>query len=154
MSYIDVHGKPFFKVPTWPVQSVGYYWKMHERENHWKLIEAHQFYQLDFRHWALSNDGASDSSHGTIDLDLPVRTLEQAVAVYPDRAVMALFNELGLVYSRFQEQVEREQLRPTVLQKRSPKDTSSKLEQRAKRLSDGSTVDLIPVSTSPTASAC
>jgi hypothetical protein len=72
--------------------------------------------------------------------------------MYPDRAVMALFNELGLVYSRFQEQVERQQFRPTVLQKRSPQDTSSKLEQRAKRPSDGSTIDLIRAPTSPTAS--
>ena len=59
--------------------------------------------------------------------------------MYPDRAVIALFNKLGLVYSRFQEQVKRQQLRPTVLQKRSPKDTSSKLEQQVKRPSDGST---------------
>jgi outer membrane murein-binding lipoprotein Lpp len=151
MSYIDTNRKPVLKVPTWPVRSVGYYWKMHNQENHKKLIDAHLFYQLDFRYWALS-DEASDNSYETDDLDLPVATLEQAVLMYPDRAVMALFNELGLVYSRFQEQFERQQLRPTILQKRSPKDTSSKMEQRAKRLSDGSTIDLIPVPTSPTAS--
>jgi hypothetical protein len=149
-SYIDADGKPVLKSPTWPVKSVGYYWKMHNSENHKRLVDMHLFYQLDFRHWALSNDEASDNSYETDDLDLPVATLEQAVSMYPDRAVMALFNELGLVYSRFQEQVERQQLRPTVLQKRSP--TSSRLERRTKRPSDGSTIDLIPVPTSPTAS--
>jgi outer membrane murein-binding lipoprotein Lpp len=152
MSYIDADGKPVLKVPTWPVRSAGYYWKMHNQENHKKLIEAHHFYKLNFRHWALGDDGSNDS-YVTDDLDLPLRTLEQAVAAYPDRAVMALFNELGLVYSKFQEQFERQQLRPSVLQKRSPKDTSSKSERRVKRSSDGSTVDLIPVSASPTASA-
>jgi hypothetical protein len=113
---------------------------MHNQENHQKLVDTHLFYQLDFRHWAL-NEG-SDSSYETDDLDYPATTLEQAVSIYPDRAVMALFNELGLVYSRFQEQVERQQLRPTVLQKRSPKDTSSKLERRVKRPSDGSTTEV------------
>jgi hypothetical protein len=96
---------------------------MHNRENYKKLIDAHYFYQLDFRHWAFSNDEASDNSYETDDLDLPVATLEQAVSMYPDRVVMALFNKPGLVYSRFQEQVERQQLRPTVLQKRSSKNT-------------------------------
>ena len=119
-------------------------------KNHKKLVDAHLFYHLDFRHWALSDDEALDNSYETDDLDPPVATLEQAVSMYPDRAVMALFSELGLVYSRFQEQVERQQLRPTVLQKRSP--TSSKLERRAKRPSDGSTIDLIQVPTSLTAS--
>jgi outer membrane murein-binding lipoprotein Lpp len=150
MSYIDANGRPVLKVPTWPVKNVGFYWKMHNRENHKKLIDAHHFYQLDFRHWALSDDETSDNSYETDDLDHPITTLEQAVLMYPDRAVMALFNELGLVYSRFQEQVEREQLRSTVLQKRSPKDTSSKLERRVKRPSDGSTTELVG---SPTASA-
>jgi hypothetical protein len=108
MSYIDADGKPVLKVPTWPVRRVGYYWKMHNQKNYKKLVDAHLFYQLDFRHWALGdNDEASDNSYVTDDLDLPVATLEQAVSKYPDRAVMALFNELGLVYSRFQEQVER-----------------------------------------------
>jgi hypothetical protein len=83
-----------------------------------------------------------NDSHET-DLNLPLTTLEQAVSIYPDRAVMALFNELGLVYSKFQEQVERQQLRPTILQKRSPKDTSSQLERRVKRLSEGSTTEVI-----------
>ena len=113
----------------------------------------HHFYQLDFRHWAFSNDEASDNSYETDDLDLPVATLEQAVSMYPDRAVMALFNELGLVYSRFQEQVERQQLRPTVLQKRSPQDTSSKLERPVKRLSNESTTEVCTeLLGSPTAS--
>ncbi len=153
MSYMNADGKAVLKVPTWPVKSVGYYWKMHNRENHKKLIDAHLFYQLDFRHWALSDDEGSNDSYMTDDLDQPITTLKHAVSMYPDRAVMALFNELGLVYSRFQEQVEREQLRPPALQKRSLKDTSSQLERRVRRSSNGSTIDLVAVSASPTASA-
>jgi hypothetical protein len=76
ISYIDTDGKPVLKVPTWwPVRSVGYYWKMHNQENHNKLVTSHLFYQLDFRHWALSDDEASDSSYETDDLDYPLTTL-------------------------------------------------------------------------------
>jgi hypothetical protein len=71
-----MHRKPFLKVPTWLVKSVGYYWKMHNQENHSKLIDLHRFYRLDFRHWALGDDEALDNSYETNDLDLPLMTLE------------------------------------------------------------------------------
>jgi hypothetical protein len=40
ISYIDADRKPVLKMPTWPIRSVGYYWKMHDREIHQKLIDA------------------------------------------------------------------------------------------------------------------
>jgi hypothetical protein len=75
-----------------------------------KLIAEHKFYNIKHWHWACRLEGNTDSDDDELVGSDPF-TIEEAVERYPKRAVRALFSVLGLEYSRFQEQVLRDQSR-------------------------------------------
>lgn len=115
------------------------------------LIAEHQFYGINFRDWAcLSGD---ESEYETEDEDEDeLQTLSEAVAKYPDRAVLALFNQLGLVYSNFREQFDRQKTLETAEPEKRALDANSATgfsslkrlaTKKARNPSSGSTTEVI-----------
>jgi len=102
VEYLDSTGCIRYRYPLGPRRPVSYYWRMHNPKNHDKLEYLHEFYQLSYKDWAIDEDRDDDDDD---DLDPPVHpsSLKEAIAMYPDRAVRALFAHLGLVYSRIEE---------------------------------------------------
>ena len=105
IEYQDSRGYTHYRFPPGPPQPVKYYWKLHRSRNYNQLKTLHEFYQIPYADWSTNDDSSDDDD----DLDPPWRpsSLEAAVAKFPARAVRALFAQLGLVYSKFEEQAEK-----------------------------------------------
>jgi len=119
-----------------------------------KLVAEHKFYNINYKHWACRLEGNSDSDDDELAGSDPI-TIEEAVGRYPDRAVMALFNVLGLEYSRFRDQTLRDQSRReqhTTHEKRFREESLTGRSIRKKRNSLGSTTEPLTVSTCSTQS--
>jgi len=117
------------------------------------LIAEHRFYEINFRDWAcLSGDESERETEDEDEGEDEPQTLSEAVAKYPDRAVLALFNQLGLVYSNFQEQFDRQKTLETAEPEKRALDANSatsfsSLERpatkKARNPSSGSTTEMI-----------
>jgi hypothetical protein len=100
---VDARGRPTFRVPNRPRRAVKYYWKMHDpsyrksiidlvctytnNSTDKELIAEHRFYNIEHTDWAARLEGNTDSDDDELVRSDPF-TLEEAVARYPERAVM------------------------------------------------------------------
>ncbi|KAH8799452.1 hypothetical protein F5884DRAFT_812155 [Xylogone sp. PMI_703] len=108
------------ELSSWKRKKVGFYWDLHSERNHGELISLHQRYQIPLDRWAYDDETDADSD----DLDPrpdPPSSLEEAVQRYRQKAVFALFEELGLNYARFKSQFKRAtEITSKVKMKRQP----------------------------------